>query len=395
MHIGLFAYDVGPGAMLRMIAETAKKRGHTVTIAPPQRPAASENGGEYTLLVPELASCDVLIIGGPASYQPEEEARLLKSLPDKPFFVVEDMPGTSLRPKFPHELVERSAGVFLAMPQWARQVEEAGYSQVEYIGPPPHWGSLFETITGPSIRDQLYKTMLTEDGGTHSEPVWSDDKILFFCGTKDSIVNNEVLARLCAAGKNLLRREQFVLGFKPHPGERPKEPAQNASHEEWDVYWQRQSAYVHACDDRQKILSGAVWHLDFRTVRVRNDLLLATLIKSVDVPVVTGGTTNSIAAAYARIAVGYYDAGSVVEYNQKHGMSDGRLFFVAELGGVLVLDGREQGRFEEGIQSLLSEEGRAKLRETQEKNFPLPETWDTAPLIIERIEEDMRQKHVT
>lgn len=58
--------------------------------------------------------------------------------------------------------------------------------------------------------------------------------------------------------------------------------------------------------------------------------------------------------------------------------------FVPKRNGVAFIDGIN--RMQSVIEQLLSRDGTYELRRAQEQNFPLPETWNTTPRVIDLLE---------
>jgi len=371
--------------MLKQIAEAVTLKGHIAFTAPFNEPPPIE----------AFLGCDVLVLG-PSSRDIEGELSLLEAClahrPEMQVYVVEDVPGGPMaRPAFVKAgWPTKVAGLFLAMPQpqWRKMAKQLGYQKIEYVGPPPHWGPAYETMTsGPNIRDRLYK-----NNGVRTEPIFLADEVFFFGGTKNSLVTNRVLGALKKAGMNFAG-SKFVLGFKAHPGEQPKAPSPEASHDDWQAYRSALLYYEGMIDERYEILAGGIWNLDFSDAEVDSSVLLPALMKAVDVPILTSGATDSIVAAYARLSAGWYFDANIREDLLRLGIPDGK-WFVSELGGVHTIHSPES--FEDAIHFLLSPEGKKSLRESQEANFPLPkdEDWDTAPIIVRCIEKNFENRAV-
>lgn len=343
MKIGFYAITVGPAAMLKLIADAAVARGHEVVIGERLKPVPDNQ-------LPEFQQCDVVLIGT-SSLGIEEELKLVQTLPPTTkIVVVEDVPGSSLRPRA-KEILDRVSMVIVAMPQWVKTAEEFGYARACYLGPPAHWKTSYDAMTrGRNRRAEFRKRC---PGLEH--PLAPDDVVFFYGGIKEHLLNNRILRVIAEAGQVLLG-DRFVLCFKNHPGE-PND--------------------LVAFAERTAILEGhwvlAAW----------NGLTLPEIVKSVDVPIFTSGATDSIVAAYARLPALYYTDELVREYRVSIGSPEGR-WFVADLGGVMTINGPSMA--EAAIRRFLSPEGKQYLRKKQETNFPLPESWDSAPRIIEFVE---------
>jgi hypothetical protein len=313
-----------------------------------------------------------MFVIGLASHQTENELNLLQRLPNVPVVVVEDVPGASLRPKAEGFFKKRSATALVALSQWRKFALDFGYDRVEYLGPPPHWGPSYRIMTeGEDLRSQFRK----RDRGI-TAPLGSEDEVIFFGGIKDSSIVNRVLRLMREAG--IGDSDEPILGFKDHPGEEPKRPGENASKKEKDVFGTRYEKYIDAKEERDQILSGAAMFDSGKAT-------LPQIIRGVDLTIFTGGSTDSIIAAYARLPIAYFtDEEVVADYNLQVGRPGS--WFVAELGGAYVF---RPDNFVGGIQVLRTHEGRAALREMQKQNFPLPGDWDTASRIVRFLEEEV------
>jgi len=191
--------------------------------------------------------------------------------------------------------------------------------------------------------------------------VGGDEIIILVQGQKDPLVNNTILSVVCTAGPRVLGDTHFVLGFRKHPGEKPETP------EEVEVF-------ERALAKRTKLLEK-VWMLD-------DECTLSEAIASAGITIFHGGPNESIVGAYARKPIAYYYDAGVRRYLLNNGFGDS--WFVPELGGAYKID--EPYEVEKCIRTLIYVDGRRALRALQEENFPLPETWDTAPLIVDFLE---------
>ena len=372
MKIGYWAATVGPYNMLRIIGEAGQLRGHEVVSAP--RESAPD---------PEIfTDCDVFIMC-PSSREIGAEIALIKAHPETPLVVVEDVPGAMSRKAFVESGCADGAFVFLAMPQsqWKNEAFALGYFDVGYVGPPPHWGPSYQQMVAEyNMRPLLQKRYRSSSNLSPLRPL---DEVDFYSGTKDSVVVNRVLAGMKSAGTSKWG-DHFVLGFKEHPGEKP--------HRSMKGYEKAEAAYQSAIEEREQILSD-VWNLDFTQLTEdclsRGGSLLSALLKSADIPILTAsGATESIVAAYARLHVFLYTDDDVSRGLRDNVYADGR-WFVSELGGALVINGPNgfKDAFDTFHSSSVWQERLKALQHSWEKNFPLPKTWDTAPLITKKIED--------
>lgn len=361
MKIGLYAYDVGPSKNLAKVRDVAENAGHTVVWAPTQATLSTEQLAEF-------ASCDIVATGlcSISSVLPDAERLLLDYVhKTTPFVVIEDVPGTSLRPLM-KGYTHKVASVFVARKEDISETKAFGYDDVRYIGPPPHWKDTWDALAMSSVRADFRKV---DRAGTFA-PIVSDDVIIFFNGTKESQAVNNTLAAIANAVHALLG-DRFVIGFKPHPGEEPKPGRAD--------FAEAHARYRELMKEREVILNGA-WVADFG--EHKNDVY--SLLRSVDIPVFSGGATDSIIMAYRNMPAIYYtDDSNIAGMKDQIAGSAGK-WFVAELGGMLKAEGAAELR--EAIATLLSPEGRDAFRKQQAAAFPAPDDWDTAPKIVAELE---------
>lgn len=329
MKIGLFAHDVGPHNMLKLVAEAAKAAGHDVLLVPAQAPGAAIGASE------DLFKCDILACGI-SSFHPEEETIPLASLKsfrsNLPVVVLEDVPGASKRDV--HGIQHLITSVAVAMPQYVEEALCWGYRRAEFVGVPPHWGRAYQEMIAPVPLNL---------GGR---------KIIFFGGIKDPWICNKILASLVSFQK---WRSDIEIAFRPHPAEEKNEVAT------------RERAFI--------VPRGFFFDV--------SRFSPAELINVAEFSVFTGGATDSIVATFARKPGIFWNTAEVRERNMKQGISDGE-WFVPRLKGLL--DARDEDTFEFLCDVIVGQEGKILLRSEQEKNFPLPETWDTAPLLVQYLE---------
>ena len=368
MKLGFYAYDVGPASNL---AALAKVFAGEAVIAPPQQPGAA------LALLPRFNECDALVVGL-ASFQTEQELDLIERLrPEVPVFVYEDVPGTCSRPKVRDRgLFGRFAAVLSALPgvYWRDETLKLGYRHAVYLGPPVHWGRLYAAMTSPrvaTLREQLFAPVAP---------------VFFFAGIKNPEVVNDILEALAP----VLRHCRGRLAFRPHPGEEPREPLPLPTDASEDLkvihrreakrYREEKEHYDRALSRRRDLLAE-VPTVDVDGVIARGEASFSEIAAAANVPVFTGGATDSIIAAYARVAAIYYDYPEAAENLRRQCLiGDGR-WFVPELGGSYRASSSDELR--DAAERILA--GAGELRQSQEQNFPIPATWDSASAALDFI----------
>ncbi|OGF83305.1 hypothetical protein A3B18_01500 [Candidatus Giovannonibacteria bacterium RIFCSPLOWO2_01_FULL_46_13] len=354
MNIGFYAYTVGPAGMLKLIAKAAEAKGHNVVLL------KENTQGIVAAEKEKLADCDVVAMGW-SSAGIEEELELAEYLTTHgiPIVIVEDVPGSCLRPKAQEFTRRMKLPCVLAMPVGGEDALDFGFGSVEYVGPPPHWGVSYNDMM-VNHRSEFKKRI-----GSEIVELSPEDKIIYVPGTKDPRLVNTLLKNVLATGRAILG-SNLVLGFRGHPGEKP-DPKKKGDQEKYEQLWA----------ERKQLLEGV-------SMLESGDANNAQLVRAADIPVFPGGgPTESIVAAYARMSAIYYHDEEVAKGLRALGMLDGK-WFVAERGGVYKASGPEDVGV--GIRYLLTEEGRKIQREKQEDNFPLPVTWNTAPIFAGVIE---------
>lgn len=354
--IGFYAYDVGPANVLKLVAQATEKRGHKTIVFPPQvRGLALQRASE-------MYECRSVMVGLSA-FQAQEECLLLTDLylnypPDLvAAIVLEDVPGSSMRPKA-RRFASTFDSVLIALPGVQKEVEQFGYRRVEYKGPPPHWGTSYNGMEeGEMLRSQFVK--IGKNGEAALQP---NDVFVFVPGSKNPDAVNAMLREAVSAGLSAIGSDHFVVGFRKHPGEKAEKP-------------EEEEFFRKAFAEREEILKGLT--------QVNTDgLTNPQLVGASDITVFTGGPTESIVRAYRRGRMLYYTDDSNREAMRLQG-NDGK-WFVAELGAAHQV---EAGEMAEGMRMLLDADGARAIRAKQEEYFPLPDTFDTAPVIVDYIEE--------
>ena len=353
MKYGFVAYDMGPSKYNKMIADRMlKAQHHEVVFVPAQKKdLALEYGAE-------LATCDLIVFGGPASFDTEVETNLLDALPEEiPLVVLEDVPGSCLRPKFKN-YASRAKVVVVAMEQSAQGALQFGYQATEYLGLPQHWKSGYDALVSAdkvSARARFNKSRRIALGDTSLE---SSDKVLSYGCVKHAGINNLILAYMTIAAD-----DATVLAFKTRGDEK--------------------------LDDREREVRESLVRLQKEAwfLNLGNATLTEVLCAS-DIAVFSGGATDSISCALARFPAIYCTSNEVRAVNLKQGIPEDGEWFVSKMGGNLVVD-MDNGpdEFSRAVRSLLTPQGQAELRHVQEAVFPAPPAvWETDCVVVRYLE---------
>jgi hypothetical protein len=290
---------------------------------------------------------------GLSSYQTQEEIDLAEVLMGRniPVVVIEDVPGSCLRPKA-KDFAPWAPGLIIALGSVRDSAASFGYrhDRIWYVGPPPHWGASYSQMMNVDVRAERAR-------------VPADGFLVFVPGGKNPLITNTLLHHTINAGRELWG-ELFLLGFVPHPGEKAEKP-------------EEESVFARAFEERSVMLEG-VRCADMSRFKNPQRYAIANLV------ITTGGPTETIAAAYARMTnVVYYRDAVVMEWLAQSGVQNGR-WFVPDLGGCF-LAGPDY--FVETVHFARISVAKRDIRESQERNFPLPESWDTAPAIVKVLED--------
>ncbi|TSC63097.1 MAG: hypothetical protein G01um101448_1000 [Parcubacteria group bacterium Gr01-1014_48] len=308
-----------------------------------------------------------MVVGGPASYDTEEETDILWHLSfTVPIIVLEDTPGSSGRPKF-EKFRQCTTAVILAMEQWREQVAALGYVRSEYFGLPQHWKATYDALTTSSDMQQEFRKSRKMSALLLDRPVCPDDMIVSFGCVKHAGLNNLVISHMQVAF--LLAQGRIVLAIKTRGDEKIGE-----------AELEQRNAMLQS--------TNGAWLLDFGSAS------LTEILRASKIAVFTGGATDSIAYALARKPAIYCTSKLVRELNMLQGVPDGGEWFVAKLGGNLVVD-LDAGPFGfvQAVSALLTDEGCEDLRAQQEATFPAPPAvWDTAPKIAVFLEQIATKK---
>jgi len=358
MKIGYVGYDVTfRGLFPLVIKEAEETRGHEKGVwLPPQiRGVAIDR-------MSELFDCHAVIMGL-SSFQTQEELGLAEGLFLRgiPVVIIEDVPGSSLRPKA-KSFAPKAAALIIALESAWIDAHDFGYQpqRIHYLGPPPHWSVSYRQMMG--VDRGAARSSLTVRRGEELQPLVLDDVLVYVPGTKMPLVVNAMLRCAIDAGKALFGH-RFVLGFASHPGEKPENP-------------EEEEMFAQAFADRVQIREGV---READVSRLTNPQRYAIA----DLSVISGGPTESIVAAYARnTRMAYYRDENTTAFLAASGVEGGK-WFVAELKAAMLIEPHNyMGR----IQFLMSDVGQKLIRAQQEEHFPLPEIWDTAPVIVDLLE---------
>lgn len=352
-----YGYDNAAKNLFPPIVEELGKRGHAPISWPPQvRGVATAN-------MEELYDCDIGLLNL-ASFQTQEELvpfAVLIAL-GKPVIVIADVPGAECRRKA-RPFASKASGLITPLEAGRTAAVNLGYRQdrIRCIIP-PHWGNLYRQMVSMdmiAIGAARENRLTTRQGEGKLTP---DDVLVYVAGNKDPLIVNSMLRLTIETGTALLGN-RFVLGFAPHPGEKPEKP-------------EDEGLFNQAFAERAELLKG-VNQTNIRDLSNPERYAVAGLI------VTSGGPNETIAGAYARNdQMLYYFDENVAAWMAEAGYEDGR-WFVAELGAMQKVG---PGSFADGFHSLFTD-GRARIRAMQKKHFPVPETWDTAPAIVDFLEE--------
>lgn len=358
MKVGYYGYDNAFRSLFPpIIKEVEEVRTHEkgVWLSPQIRGIAVERKEE-------MRDCDCLLLGL-SSYQTQEEMELIDAC--QRVVIIADTPGSELRPKAREWVQMQTAlpeherklkALLLALESSRQAAIDFGYpaDSIHHVGVPPHWGVSYrqmKTIDVLAVRARI-----------------GDGFLVFVPGGKNPLLTNTLLRHSVAAGKDLIGN-RFLLGFAPHPGEKPEKP-------------EEEEVFAKAFLERQQVFEG-LRLVDMKPFTNPERYAIADLV------ITTGGPTETIAAAYARNTnVVYYRDADVMSFLAESGAQDGK-WFVPDYGGAH-LAGPEN--FLESVRFAMSVDGKEYLRTKQEENFPLPETWDTAPAIVDLLEEVIRKE---
>ncbi|MDP3764522.1 MAG: hypothetical protein Q8Q95_02785 [bacterium] len=349
MKLGFYSFDVAPGNNIAILAAEARRRGHEVVDPEKQKPVSDR-------AMVELMTCD-MVVTGLSSFKTEMEldvARYLKN--ETKWVVLEDVPESCLRPKA-RDFANRADLLLMAPHTKPEDAARFGFRRNICLGPPPLWGKEYNELIAAkeaNVRQNMEKVVM----GGNPIQLQTSDVVVGLVGGKDSPINDLVLGMLIQA---LAGHHKAVVGFSQHPGEKATKP-------------EDEERFTRAFQERAEMLSR-IWHLSKNWKGVEVGAVA-------DVMIYAGGTNASISGAYARIPGIYLD---LPEVRARMVTQSGKeTWFVAELGGALVVDNKED--LGPMIKTALSNEGRQYLLDMQEKNFPLPEDWHTEKKIIDYLE---------
>lgn len=363
---GFAGYDVA-ARNLSDFAEILTARGHRTILVPPQQHNIPGSAIEMGML-----GADVVVVN-PSSFQTYEEENLvsiLRAVGKQTLKIVvwEDLPAVSLRIHPPYaRKVDR---VLVALPEAINLVKShyGSGTQVFFVGTPHHWSKLCRDIeVGSTIRPQAMKKL----GAGDVQPIASTDFLVYVPGSKGTLWVNRTLDLALEASIRVLGKDRLVFGFGQHPGERAEKP-------------EEQVGFERAIAERAEILSR---HPDVYMLEAPG-FTNSHKIGASDVAIMNGAPNESLGVAFSRRkGIYYWDEPIAKPWLELQAVPGGK-WFVAEAGGLLKVDGTVEAssRMEAALRSLLTEAGSAALRASQERNFPLPATWDTAPAIVDFLE---------
>lgn len=239
------------------------------------------------------------------------------------------------------ELRAKVDALTVCFPEEVEEARAGGYVCPIIAIIPPHWGAMYHDIVNARIVGPDDELPLV-GGSTRRR---GDMKLVYFGGAKNPPLMNEVLRATAAA-----MPANGVLCFRPHPAEGADEAT---------------------LAERASFLAS-VPMLDHKAAGLDSPNVM---VANADVSVFVGGPTDSIGGAYARRPMLYFDDPDVVAHNLSQNLPDGR-WFVPERHGAAYASANNM---HERIDWLLAHP--EALRGEQERNFPLPATWDTAPAL--------------
>ena len=363
MRFGYYGYDATFRSLFPLVIAEAGRHGHASVWIPPQVKGAA------IVLKENVHDCDVVLLGL-SSTQTQEELALVDAC--RRVVVIADVPGSELRPQArPWIYAERALpfeerklrGLILALGTSRFAASEFGYppEDIYYVGPPPHWGASYRQMIAIDRVHARIGVVVQYMG--QERLLSSDDALVVVPGTKNPFVVNAMLRCAIDAGQKIFGR-RFVLGFAPHPGERAEKPEEEAD-------------FARAFAERDGILNSGLRRANLSHLANPQRYAIADLV------ITTGGPTETIAASYARnTRVAYYRDDKVIEYLAAGGIQDGK-WFVAELGAACII---EPHNYLRQLAFLMSHEGQEYTLAQQEKHFALPDTWRTAPAIVDLLE---------
>jgi len=353
MRIGMAATDVGPSNMFKMVVPVLEKGDHQVIIAPAIKRWPSD-------LVDELLTADVVATGY-GSIKSDQEVFLIGCLHGGgvTHVLVEDVPDGvvgRVSERAP-ALISGVDSLVVALPTSIRKAKELGFTDVVAITP-PHWGPSYQAMVDQTAsRDGL----MVELAGK-KRTLEDHEPLIVVWGTKELALELEMLRQAIAAATKFFGREGFVVGHHAHP------------------------ALLKQFEVNQAIdLPGAGEIFAHVPRLITEGLTITRALRVADVRICSGGPMESIVCAFARLPViyyaGSYQGGTVIDRNRYQGLPDGQ-WFVPALGGALVAD---EDDFLDILESSRDAGVLASLLATQEKNFPVPENWDTASILADHL----------
>lgn len=309
MRLTCYAHDIGPARNLAMIAAAAIHQAHRVAFI-----GNDERDGRLSLDPPPDA-----ILTGLSLFRNLEELALGQDAVELgvPWVVVADVHDSWARPAAAGRVGQ--AVLLVASPVEIDEAKAFGYGRVEYLGGPPVWQE-YQSIKPAKIQRR--------------DPM---SKLVLIGGIKDAAITDRML-EVVTQGCRAFYLEGWEFIFKPHPNE-DKATADP--------------------ERRARILGGLIF--------IETPARTTNLIPSVDLTVLTGGATDTIAAAYLRAPIIFYEDEDVRTQNAQQFSKP--TWFPAEAGTCLKAD---ESNIVQTIATLLFKEGAEALRQRQEEVYPLP-----------------------
>lgn len=367
MKAGYYGYDnVFRNLFPPIIKEAEDMRGHEqgVWLPPQVRGVAADRKDE-------IRDCDVMLLGL-SSFQTQEELELIEAC--RRVVIIADCPGSELRPKAREWVRAQAAlpkerrnlkGLLLALASSRSAAIDFGYPAegLHFVGVPPHWGVGYRQMQTINTAEARSRVMVRRRHESEIQPLTPKQFLIFLPGGKNPRMTNVLLQLSIAAGRELVGADRLVIGFAPHPGEKPEKP-------------EEEEMFAEAFAERETLLAELSL-ADMKSFTNPERYTIADLV------VTTGGPTETITAAYARNPhVVYYRDDAIRAFLAESGVEGGN-WFVPDYGGAHLAG---PDNFLEVVRFAITEEGKRYLLQKQEGNFPPPDTWDTAPAIVDFLE---------
>lgn len=317
----------------------------------------------------------VLIV--PSSMTPRAEIMLGRMLAADsiPFWIAEDVPYAAYR-EGAMILAGKARGLIAATEYSAREAARLGlYHEIRFCGLPQNWKEKYETMSRMREQRAEIRPKLMKDANGRTSPLDPEDFLLFIPGSRQFGMANQLI-RFAFLMEKIVSRDRLVIAFKPHPGERAEA-----------LRIGKAADFERAILTQRRTLLSTLSVLEFNP----EEFSIAHLYGLADVVLVSGARTDDIPAAMAHLRMVYWANERTRRYLAETGAffvrgSGGKTrkelgkWYVPELGASLKVTTRT---FAASVRSLLaSQDTEQKLREAQERYFPVPEVWDTASAVI-------------